>query len=380
MPLDPSIYQGLGQQNTLGQLAGSINQYTENRGRLADLARQREMQDVQMQRQEQQWQAQQAGQLADRSMKEQEWAAKQAETARLGKERAMQIGSLKLNNYLASPGATKEGFLALADPIYKEIGLDTTPLYSKAETIFSPTATPQSLASGGKSLVAEANPELATKQMFEKQDEGSPVDIMMGDKPVKIMSGSRRVIGPSVPKQDTTLVQVQLPSGETVYQPRSTAAGMKPPEKAGAAGKITPQSIVKDAQESNALLLQAEKVGKDATGSGLGTARDVTAGFFGVSTEGAQSAAKMKVLGASLTAKVPKMSGPQSDKDVAMYKEAAGNIADPNTPWETKQAAIETIREINNRQIGYASEGLAEQTTMQPTPTKTKTGATSSGW
>ena len=78
-----------------------------------------------------------------------------------------------------------------------------------------------------------------------------------------------------------------------------------------------------------------------------------------------------------ITAKVPKMSGPQSDKDVAMYKEAAGNIGNPMVPWELKKAAIATIREINNRQLSYGNDISGKQT---PTFTKTKSGATTSGW
>lgn len=130
--------------------------------------------------------------------------------------------------------------------------------------------------------------------------------------------------------------------------------------------QTAPQQIIADAKESNALLDQVEQVGSKATGSLAGSARDIAAGAVGISTEGAKNAAKMKVLGASLTAKVPKMSGPQSDKDVAMYKEAAGNVADPNVPWEVKKAAIETIREINNRQLGYQKQGAATDGSALP--------------
>lgn len=151
---------------------------------------------------------------------------------------------------------------------------------------------------------------------------------------------------------DKGIVQVNPKTGQV------KELGITAPAKAGAT-KDSPTQHIKDATESNALLNQVEKVGPLATGSGMGAARDWAGRLAGVSTEGAENAAKMKVLGASLTAKVPKMSGPQSDKDVAMYKEAAGNISDPMTPWPIKKAAISTIREINNRQLGYAQEGEA---------------------
>lgn len=171
---------------------------------------------------------------------------------------------------------------------------------------------------------------------------------------------------------DNTMVVTTGANGQPVYTPRPQSAGMTPFQKPTGNSSNSPTQHINDAKESNALLDQVLNVGPTATGSMLGNFRDKGAAIIGMSTSGAQGAAKMKVLGASLTAKVPKMSGPQSDKDVAMYKEAAGNIADPNTPWETKMAAIETIREINNRQLSYAPS--------MTQPTTTQSGATTSGW
>lgn len=55
--------------------------------------------------------------------------------------------------------------------------------------------------------------------------------------------------------------------------------------------------------------------------------------------------------------KMPKMSGPQSDSDVKLYKQMAGQIGDPTIPVETRQAAIDTIRKINERYAGVAPSG-----------------------
>jgi len=202
-----------------------------------------------------------------------------------------------------------------------------------------------------------------TPQMHVIETEGRQQIVNLNDPNAQKIFGAK-------PKQK--LVSVIGPDGVTpIYVLESQAAGMTP---AGGKGAASPTQHIADARESNALLDQVEKVGPLATGSGLGSMRDIAAGFVGQSTEGAENAAKMKVLGASLTAKVPKMSGPQSDKDVAMYKEAAGNVADPTIPWPRKQAAIETIREINNRQLSYGND-IAKQS-----PAKTKSGATTSGW
>lgn len=163
---------------------------------------------------------------------------------------------------------------------------------------------------------------------------------------------------PAAPEK---LMAVLGKDGNPVMVPQSQAVGMTPFNAQTMKGEGTSQQRAADAAESNALLNQVEQIGSQATGSGIGRMRDTAAGFFGATTEGANAAAQMKVLGASLTAKVPKMSGPQSDKDVAMYKEAAGNIADPSVPWAQKQAAIRTIREINNRQLWYANGGKGQQ-------------------
>jgi hypothetical protein len=152
----------------------------------------------------------------------------------------------------------------------------------------------------------------------------------------------------STVQTDNGIVQVNPTTGEV------RPLGVNAPVKGNGANSSTQH--IADAKESNALLDQVEKIGDTATGSRLGNVRDAIAGTFGQATNGAKGAAQMKVLGASLTAKVPKMSGPQSDKDVAMYKEAAGNVSDPNTPWELKKAAIQVIREINNRQLGYGND------------------------
>jgi hypothetical protein len=121
-----------------------------------------------------------------------------------------------------------------------------------------------------------ANPQEAIKQRLEaqfgKKDEGTPVTVMQQGKPVTIMSKSGRIVGEAVPKQDMTLVQVQLPTGETVYQPRSAAAGMAVPQKAGKGG--TPEDVAAAKEQaslsSQQVLDQAEKLFKHP-GRGAGT-------------------------------------------------------------------------------------------------------------
>jgi hypothetical protein len=63
--------------------------------------------------------------------------------------------------------------------------------------------------------------------------------------------------------------------------------------------------------------------------------------------------ARLGVLGAKLVAEVPRFKGADSDKDVAQYKAAAGDIANTNKPWQSRMAALQTIKDLN---IKYAPD------------------------
>ena len=67
---------------------------------------------------------------------------------------------------------------------------------------------------------------------------------------------------------------------------------------------------------------------------------------------------ELAVVAGALTSQMPKMSGPQSDKDVALYKEMAGDIGNANKSREAKKAAVETIRGIQEAYInGFSAKG-----------------------
>jgi hypothetical protein len=116
----------------------------------------------------------------------------------------------------------------------------------------------------------------------------------------------------------------------------------------------TPNKVA-DAQDVLSLADQADKLIGKATGSGIGAARDVALGVVGQSTEAGNAAAQLKVLGGALISKMPKMSGPQSDKDVQLYRDMAGRIGDPMVPAEQKKSALSTIRKINEKYAGDAA-------------------------
>lgn len=129
------------------------------------------------------------------------------------------------------------------------------------------------------------------------------------------------------------------------------------------------QKPVTEAKESLKLIDQAEALLDKSTGSLTGTAVDVVAGALGKSTEGAQAASKLKAIQGALVAKMPKMSGPQSDKDVLLYREMAGQVGDSTLPVETRKAALETIRQIQER-YAKVPEGSSKPAPEVPTPFK----------
>ena len=141
----------------------------------------------------------------------------------------------------------------------------------------------------------------------------------------------------------------------------------------GGFGGVSQPQKVKDANEAIQLLNQAAPLVNKSTSSGIGNLYDQALGFMGKSTEGADTAASLKVLGGNLVSKMPKMSGPQSDKDVELYKEMAGKIGDPTIPKTQKIQAMNTINELQSKYAGVSAQPL--NFGQQPQPTQPQQGA-----
>ena len=177
------------------------------------------------------------------------------------------------------------------------------------------------------------------------------------------------------PAPQEPLVAVMGKDGNAQLIPRSQAVGMTPYNASGAAAG-SPSAKQRDASEAVDIVLKAAPLVRQSTGSGTGAAVDWTGKMlFGASPKGADVAAQLKVLGGQLVSKMPKMSGPQSDKDVQLYKEMAGQLGDPTVPHSQKEAALQTIYDINAK---YA--GLPERTlSFEPNSVMPGVG-TSSNW
>lgn len=133
-------------------------------------------------------------------------------------------------------------------------------------------------------------------------------------------------------------------------------------EKAAAQRK----QLATDLDRTISELTEATKKGgliDQATGSGIGRAVDVGAGFFGKATPGAIAIGKLAPIADMVLKMVPRFEGPQSDKDTKSYKEAAGQLADASMPNEIrKQAALEILRLMKARKGEFATADMAPET------------------
>ena len=132
------------------------------------------------------------------------------------------------------------------------------------------------------------------------------------------------------------------------------------------------QANVKNAYEVFSVVKQIEDTLPKAHGSGIGNIVGGAYNFVGADNPKNEADAQLKILGSKLLMQVPRFQGPQSDKDVATYKEAAGQIGDPTIPANVRMAALKTIKELNARYAPNLDWGLVKPT---PLPNAPKTQA-----
>jgi hypothetical protein len=99
-----------------------------------------------------------------------------------------------------------------------------------------------------------------------------------------------------------------------------------------------------------------------STASGAGRLLDAAGNFIGYATEGAIATATLKPIADMALKMVPRFEGPQSDKDTASYKEAAGQLADSSLPVAIRRAAAQTVvRLMKARKGQFVTEGMANE-------------------
>jgi hypothetical protein len=82
------------------------------------------------------------------------------------------------------------------------------------------------------------------------------------------------------------------------------------------------------------------------TASMVGAAQDWMGSIVGYSPDGSRESEQLKAIGGALVARMPRMEGPQSDRDVSMYREMAGQIGDNTIPIARRLAALESVKSL----------------------------------
>jgi hypothetical protein len=113
--------------------------------------------------------------------------------------------------------------------------------------------------------------------------------------------------------------------------------------------QVAAEKKATDATRTIDILKDIDSLIDRSTGSALGAIRDAGGSIVGHSTEGAQAIAELRVVQAALMTSMPRMEGPQSDRDVQLYQQAAGQIGDPTVPAATRKAAVKMIRALQEK-------------------------------
>jgi len=152
----------------------------------------------------------------------------------------------------------------------------------------------------------------------------------------------------------------QVPEFRTVEQIANAATG-------GAPLLAKPDVKTENAGDIISLTNQANQY-LDKASSGL--IQNAVTGLLeipGISTEASKADAQLNAIAGQLISKMPRMEGPQSDRDAELYRKAAGDISNPNRPSETRKAAITTIQLLNQKYLPQ-NQGQNAPTQMMPTP------------
>ena len=90
--------------------------------------------------------------------------------------------------------------------------------------------------------------------------------------------------------------------------------------------------------------------------------------------------AQLDVLGAKLTAEVPRFKGMDSDKDVIQYKTAAGDVANTNKPWQSRMAALQIIKNLSSKYAPDVYKDMINPAEAAPSPTEAPRTSLSNTW
>ena len=166
--------------------------------------------------------------------------------------------------------------------------------------------------------------------------------------------------GVNMPNAPQASMGVQTIPTQGGANPAVNMAGLSPRQQQELRGKLAEdfQKNFKNAQDALPVIKEAELLLPKSSSGGLQAGFTYLTKQAGISTDMSKADAQLKILGAKLTAQVPRFEGPQSNVDVQAYREAAGAIADSNIPYADRMAALNTVKQL---QAKYAPDLYAKE-------------------
>jgi hypothetical protein len=244
--------------------------------------------------------------------------------------------------YARSVGARTAQGQALAPLLAKQLMPDLTPeekryKAARADGSFKGGFNDflNQLTEKDKFMIRKDTAELADKGIFL----GGPSSGNMPSSGVS-MGGGQKVTGDAK----------YMPSNMPVYQPDPSLTNAQNRELQAQFAKEN-QKNVKNAKDAfGSIKAVSDILRTNDPSSGL--AENIITGtreIFGGGGKQSQADSKLKVLGQKLVQQVPRFEGPQSDKDVASYQAAAGDIGNANKPIAARLAALQVLVDLNKK-------------------------------
>ena len=213
-----------------------------------------------------------------------------------------------------------------------------------------------------RAMVGQMGPQAGSKWMLESQF-GTPSDIKVAEwyrnatpeqkaafdrtkRAEQFLKLGDRVVAPTPgdPGTPRATYTMGLPPQDqpSVRGAQSAAVVSGKAEAERAFNMMDAGEVISAARE----YLTGAATGTKPTASGMGSLADTAAGFFGSSPQGAKEADAMRAIGGALVAKMPRMEGPQSDRDMLMYREMSGQVGDASIPIERRLMALKEVERL----------------------------------
>ena len=133
------------------------------------------------------------------------------------------------------------------------------------------------------------------------------------------------------------------------YKPDINEATKKAEKRGEAEGDIEKRIV--QATAIDGLVTEGEALLPKATSGGANTLARNTGAFFNHATEGSTYDSQLNIIAGNITSNIPRMEGPQSDRDTMQYRQMAGDLADSTKPREVRIAAAAALRKLNNKYL-----------------------------